>query len=117
MEPYHNENFSSPVAVTQSLWAGVMTWCQWRKYVELASGMIISLVGVTILCYAGILHQFVLYLAFSDLDFNEYSPRITGNKSIEAMHSVLHGGTTNLPITSANLTFQDFLSRLRKLNI
>jgi len=25
-DPYRNEKFGSPVAVTQSLWAGVMTW-------------------------------------------------------------------------------------------
>ena len=30
------------------------------------------------------------------------------------MHSVLCGGAANLPITSPNLTFQDFLSRLNK---
>lgn len=53
---------------------------------------------------------------FPDLDFNEYSFRNTGNRSIEAMHLVLRGGTANLPITSANLTFQDFLSRLNKVN-
>ena len=32
------------------------------------------------------------------------------------MHSVLRGGTANLPITSAILTYQDFLSRLNKMN-
>ena len=32
------------------------------------------------------------------------------------MHSILRGGAVNLPITSANLTFQDFLSRLNKVN-
>ena len=32
------------------------------------------------------------------------------------MHSILCGGAVNLPITSANLTFQDFLSRLNKVN-
>lgn len=38
-EPYLNENFGSPVAVAQSLWAGVMTWRRWRKYVDLARGI------------------------------------------------------------------------------
>ena len=38
-EPFRNENFGSPIAVAQSLWAGVMTWRRWRRYVELASGI------------------------------------------------------------------------------
>ena len=66
--------------------------------------------------HAGILHQLVLFLAFPDLDIKEYSLRNTGNRSIEALHSVLRGGTANLPITSVNLIFQDFLSRLNKVN-
>ena len=69
-----------------------------------------------LLGHAGILHQLVLHLSFPDLDINEYNLRNTGNRSIEAMHSVLRGGTANLPITSANLTYQDFLSRLNKVN-
>jgi len=32
------------------------------------------------------------------------------------MHSMLRGGTANLLITSANLTFQDFFTRLNKVN-
>lgn len=123
-EPFRNENFGSPLAVTQSLWAGVMTWRRWRKYVELASGIGLQdnfisrshYLTLELLGHAGILHQLVLYLAFPDLDIKEYSLRNTGNRSIEAMHSVLRGGTANLPITSANLTYQDFLSRLNKVN-
>ena len=38
-KPFQNETYSSPPAVAQSLWAGVMTWRRWRKYVELESGL------------------------------------------------------------------------------
>ena len=69
-----------------------------------------------LLGHAGILHQLVLFLSFPDLNINEYNLRDTGNRSIEAMHSVLCGGTANLPITPANLTYQDFLSRLNKVS-
>ena len=69
-----------------------------------------------LLGHAGILHQLVLYLSFPDLDINEHNLRNTGNRSIEALHSVLRGGTANLPIKSANLIYQDFLSRLNKVN-
>lgn len=55
-------------------------------------------------------------LAFPDLDIKDYNLRNTGNRGIEAMHSILHGGAANVPITSANLTFQDFLSGLNKAN-
>lgn len=41
--------------------------------------------------------------------------RSTGNRGIEAIHSVLCGASPNLPITSGNLTFQDFLSRMNKV--
>ena len=120
-EPFRNEKFGSPMAVVQSLWAGVMTWRRWRKYVELASGIGLQdnfisrshYLTLELLGHAGILHQLVLYLSFPDLDIKEYSLRNTGNRSIEAMHSVLRGGTANLPITSANLTY---LSRLNKVN-
>ena len=101
-----------------------MTWWRWRRYVELASGIGLQnnfisrshYLTLELLGYAGILHQLVLYLSFPDLDINEYNLRNTGNRSIEAMHSVLRGVTANLPITSANLTYQDFLSRLNKVN-
>ena len=123
-EPFRNEKFDSPIAVTQSLWAGVMTWRRWRKYVELASSITLQenfisrshYLTLELLAHSGILHQLVLYLAFPGLDIKDYNLRNTGNRGIEAMHSILRGGAVNLPITSANLTFQDFLSRLNKVN-
>ena len=33
---------------------------------------------------------------------------------MEAIHGVFRGGTTSLPITSPNLTFQEFLSKMNK---
>ena len=40
--------------------------------------------------------------------------RNTGNRGIEAVHGVFRGGTTSLPITSPNLSFQQFMSRMNK---
>jgi len=51
-----------------------------------------------------------MYLAFPDLASKHYSLRSTENQGI---HSLMCGGAANLPIISA---FQDFLSRLNKIN-
>ena len=72
--------------------------------------------NLELLAHCGVLHQLVMYLAFPDLASKHYSLRSTGNRGIEAMHSLMRGGAANLPITSANLTFRDFLSRLNKIN-
>ena len=42
------------------------------------------------------------------------SMRNTGNRGVEAIHGMFRGGTTSLPITSANLTFAEFLTRMTK---
>ena len=65
--------------------------------------------------HAGILHQLALYLAFPNLDTESYSLQNTGNRSTEDIHSIFRGGTANHPITSANLTFQEFLCRMNKV--
>jgi len=52
-----------------------------------------------------------MYLSFPDLALKHYSLRSTGNRGIEAMHSLMRGGAANLP----NLTL-DFLSQLNKIN-
>lgn len=65
--------------------------------------------------HGGILHQLALYLAFPNLDTESYSLRNTGNRSIEAIHSIFRGGTADFPITSANLTFQEFLCRMNQV--
>ena len=41
--------------------------------------------------------------------------RNTGNRGIEALHSIFRGGSCNLPITSPNLSFQEFLSKMNKV--
>lgn len=79
-EPFRNENFGSPLAVAQRLWAGVMTWRRWRKYVKLASGIGLQdnfisrshYLTLELLGHAGIFHQLVLYLAFPDLGIIGY---------------------------------------------
>lgn len=43
--------------------------------------------------------------------------RNTGNRGLEAIHGVFRGGTTSLPITSANLTFAEFLTRMTKATL
>jgi len=65
--------------------------------------------------HAGILHQLALFLSFTDLKIEEYSLRRTGNRQIESFHSILCGGAAHLPITSANLTFKDFLCQMNNL--
>lgn len=60
--------------------------------------------------HAGILHQLALFLSFPNLQIEDCSLRRTGNRQIEAFHSVLHGGAAHLPFTFANLTFRDFVS-------
>ena len=47
-----------------------------------------------------------------NLDFNL---RRTGNRNIKALHSIFRGGSSNLPITAANLTFQDFMCCMNKV--
>ena len=122
-EPFTNDNFGSPTAVAQSLWAGIMTWRCWRKYIELnsATTLIDNFISrshyltLELMAHTGILHQLALHLSFPNLSIKEYSMRSTGNRGIEAIHSVLCGASPNLPITSGNLTFQDFLSRMNKV--
>lgn len=49
------------------------------------------------------------------MNFDQYKLRNTGNRGIESVHSILRGGAANLPITSANLSFQEFLSRMNQV--
>ena len=122
-EPYRNQSFGPPTAVVQSLWAGISTWRRWRRYVELTKGISLTnnwisrshYLTLELMAHAGILHQLALFLSFPELDLDSYSLRSTGNRSIEAVHSILRGGAANLPITSANLSFQEFLSRMNQV--
>ena len=65
--------------------------------------------------HARILQHLALYLTFPNLDTESYSLQNTGDRSIEAIQSIFRGGTANLPITSANLTFQEFLCRMNQV--
>jgi hypothetical protein len=60
------------------------------------------------------MQELALYLTFPQLPIEEYSLRNTGNRGLEAFHSIFRGGTATLPITSANLSFQEFLTLMNK---
>ena len=121
-EPYRNQAFGPPTRIAQSLWAGITTWRRWRRYIEVTKGLSLAdnfisrshYLTLELMSHAGILHQLALFLCFPELDFDQYSLRNTGNRGIEAVHSILRGGCVNLPITSANLSFQEFLSRMNQ---
>ena len=99
-----------------------MTWRRRRKYVEITDSLSLTANWISRIHYltlesmehAGILHQLALFLSFPDLQAEDYSLRRTGNTQIEAFHSILHGRVAHLPITSANLTFRDFLCQMNK---
>ena len=61
--------------------------------------------------HAGVNHQLGLYLTFPDIPLSGHSLRNTGNRGIEAIHGIFRGGSSSLPITSANLSFQQFQTR------
>ena len=108
IEPFKNK---FPLEVVKSLWAGIMTWRRWRKFVEITDGITLTdywisrihYLTLELMGHAGILHQMALYLCFPDLSIEDN------------LHSIFRGGASNLPITSANLTIQDFLCRMNKV--
>ena len=65
-----------------------------------------------VLVHAGINHLLCLFLCFPQCDLSEYHLRHTGNRGIEAIHGMFRGGTCSLPITSANLSFREFLCKM-----
>ena len=79
--PYRNEKFGSPPEVVQSLWARIMTWRRWRRYVEITNGLTLKYNFISrshyttleLMGHAGILHQLALYLAFQNFDTESYS--------------------------------------------
>lgn len=68
-----------------------------------------------LLVHAGINHQLAVYSAFPHLCIDDYSLRNSGNRGIESIHGTFRGGTASLPITSANLSFQEFLSKMNSM--
>ena len=120
--PFRNDKFGSPPVVTRSLWAGLLTWRRWRQFINISDSLSLTINFISrshyiteeLLVHAGILHQLSLYLCFPSLTWEEYSLRNTGNRGIESIHGAFRGGTSSLPITSPNLSFQEFLSRMNK---
>ena len=120
--PYRNENFGSPPSMARSLWAGLMTWRRWRQYISISPGLSLETNFISrqhylteeVLVHAGINHLLCLYLCFPDITLSDYNLRRTGNRGIEAIHGMFRGGTCSLPITSPNLSFREFLSKMNK---
>lgn len=124
-EPYRNSKFGSPPDVVKSLWAGLMTWHRWRSYVKCTDGLTLTdnfisyahYMTEELLVHAGINHQLALFSAFPHLDpTKDYSMRNTGNRGIEAVHSIFRGGSSSLPITAPNLTFKEFLNKMNTVS-
>ena len=120
--PFRNEKFGPPPSVARSLWAGLMTWRRWRQFICISDSLSLTTNFISrshyiteeLLVHAGILHQLSLYLCFPSLAWEEYSLRNTGNRGIEAIHGAFRGGTSSLPITSPNFSYQEFLSKMNK---
>ena len=118
-EPFRNNNFGPPPKVARSLWAGLMTWRRWRRYIQLTSGLTLAdhfisrshYMTEELLVHAGINHNLALFYAFPHLPLSEYSLRNTGNRGLEAIHGIFRGGSSCLPITCPNLSFREFLSK------
>lgn len=99
-----------------------MIWRRWRKFIQLTDNLTLTENFVSsghyqtleLQAHAGILHQFSVFLAFPNLCASEYSLRNAGNRGIEVIHGLYRGGTRSLPITSANLSFKEFLSRMNQ---
>ena len=67
-----------------------------------------------LLVHAGINHLLCMYMCFFGSSLADYSLRHTGNRGLEAIHGMFRGGSTSLPITSANLSFREFLEKMNK---
>ena len=48
------------------------------------------------------------------LPVSDYSLRNTGNRGLEEIHGIFRGGSASLPITSQNLSFREFLSKMNQ---
>ena len=104
-EPFRNTKFGSPAQVVQSLWAGVMTWRWWRRFIQLSETLTLTnhfisrahYMTLELMVHAGILHQLAMFLCFPNLDSTAYSLRNTGNRSIEAVHGIFRGGSHTCP--------------------
>lgn len=113
-EPYRNDKFGPPTKVCQSLWAGLMTWRRWYRYIQIVPELTLTENFISrshymteeLLVHAGINHQLAFFFAFHQLPITVYSLRHTGNRGIEAIHGIFRGGAASLPITAPNLSFR-----------
>ena len=123
-EPYRNDKFGPPTKVCRSLWAGLMTWRRWYRYVQIVPELTLTNNFISrshymteeLLVHAGINHQLALFFAFHQLPITDYSLRHTGNRGIEAIHGIFRGGAASLPITAPNLSFREFLSKMNSIS-
>ena len=121
--PYRESNFGTPLKITRSLWAGLMTFRKWRQSIILSPSLKLSTyfisrshyITIELLVHAVINHFLSLYLSFPNLSFNQCVLQNTGNRSLEAIHGTFRGGTCSLPITSPNLSFREFLEKMNKM--
>ena len=97
--PFRNDKFGPPPAVARSLWAGLITWWRWRRFIDVSDGLSLTTNFISrshyitdeLLVHAGILHQLSLYLSFPSFTWEEYSLRNTGNRGIEWIHRAFRG--------------------------
>ena len=125
-EPYRNDKFGPPTKVVRSLWAGLMTWRRWYRYIQITPQLTLTANFISrahghymteeLLVHAGINHQLALFYAFPHLPASNYNMRHTGNRGLEAIHSIFRGGSASLPITVPNLSFREFLAKMNQTN-
>jgi len=73
-----------------------MTMRRWRRYIVLTDGVTLKdnwvsrahYMTLELMARAGIIHQLALYLSFPELNMENYFLRNTGNRGIEAIHSI-----------------------------
>ena len=95
-------------------------WRRWRQYIIITPGLSLPENFISrphylteeLLVHAGINHLLCLYLCFPSCELSENNLCHTGNQGIEAIHAMFRGGTSSLPMTSPNLSFGEFLSRM-----
>ena len=120
-EPFCNDKFGPPPKVVRSLWAGLMTWRRWYRYVQVTPALTLTYNFISrshymteeLLVHAGINHQLTLFYAFPHLSPYEYN---MGNRGLEAIHGIFHGGAASCAITAPNLSFREFLSKMNQTN-
>ena len=99
-----------------------MTWHRWYRYVQITPVLTqaYNFIGGShymteeLLVQLGIDHQLSLFHAFPHISASDFNMIHTGNKGLEAVHGIFHGGAASLPITAPNLSFLVFLSKMNQ---